>query len=137
MSRYRLLAVAALVLAVLVAVSARPRSRAEQPTSPATASRPEQLLSVIIEGGSVRPARATAPKGSRVTVTVENRDRVARRVALLGYEGAVAPTSVAPGGAVTLRFAADRPGDDFAWLVDGHPAGTFAVSGSHLVEGHR
>ena len=32
---------------------------------------------------------------------------------------------------------ADRPGDDFAWEVNGQVAGKLTVSGSHLVEGHR
>ena len=32
---------------------------------------------------------------------------------------------------------ADRPGDDFAWIVDGAAVGRLVVQGSHLVEGHR
>ena len=35
------------------------------------------------------------------------------------------------------EFTADRPGDDFAWIVNGIPAARLTVSGSHLIEGHR
>ena len=45
--------------------------------------------------------------------------------------------SVAPGEIAHATFRADRPGGDFAWLVDGAPSGRFAVSGSHLEEGRR
>lgn len=138
MSRYRLLVLGALALATLVAVSARHRSRAAAPAVAETSeTRPERAVAITIEGASIRPARTIAPKGSLVTVTVENRDRTPRRLALLGYERQVAPVVVAPGGSASLRFTADRPGEDFAWLVDGRPAGVFAVTGSHLVEGHR
>ena len=32
---------------------------------------------------------------------------------------------------------AERDWRNFAWTIDGRPAGRFAVQGSHLVEGHR
>jgi hypothetical protein len=71
-----------------------------------------------------------------VTVTVENRGPGTRTIALAGYEEQV-HLAVPPGGTARVTFRADRPGDDFAWLVDGEPAGTLAVSGSHLIEGHQ
>lgn len=137
MSRYRLLGLGVLALALIVAMVARPQRRPAAPPVAEAVVRPDRHVSVVIQGASLEPARTTVPKGARVTVTVGNRDRVPRTVGLLGYEDRVAPASVAPGSSATLRFSADRPGSDFAWLVDGHPAGVFAVSGSHLVEGHR
>jgi len=35
------------------------------------------------------------------------------------------------------EFIADRPGDGFAWMLEGEPVGKLAVAGSHLVDGHR
>lgn len=137
---YRLLSLAVLVVAVLVVAAGRSRSRnatlASGPTA-VPAARLERAVALAIEGAAVVPAHVAVPKGAAVTVTVTNRDAAPRRFALLGYEGVVAPAVIAPGAAETLRFAADRPGSDFAWLVDARPAGVFAVEGSHLVEGHR
>ena len=141
MSRsYRLLTLAVLALAVSVVVAGRSRSRDASPAARPTAAaapRAERVVALDIRGAVVLPQRVAVPKGADVTLAVTNRDAEPRRFALLGYEGSVAPAVIAPGAAETLRFTADRPGSDFAWLVDGRPAGVFAVEGSHLVEGHR
>jgi hypothetical protein len=97
----------------------------------------EAVISLAIEAGRAAPPATFAPKGALVHLTVENRDAVPRRLTLLGYEGRFAPVTVEPGRTAVARFPADRPGSDFAWMVDGRPAGRFAVTGSHLVEGHR
>jgi hypothetical protein len=141
MSRsYRLLTLAVLAVAVLVVVAGRSRSHGAAPST-GTPAAPVALLQravpLDIRGAAVLPQRVAVPKGAVVTLRVTNHDAASRRFAVLGYEGAVAPAVIAPGAAETLRFAADRPGSDFAWLVDGRPAGVFAVEGSHLVEGHR
>jgi hypothetical protein len=58
-------------------------------------------------------------------------------LALAGYEDRLAIPALSPGATWSGEFIADRPGEDFAWLLDGVPAGRLAVTGSHLVEGHR
>jgi len=56
---------------------------------------------------------------------------------LAGYEDRFAPGTIAPGATWSGTFVSDRPGEAFAWLIDGEPCGRLSVSGSHLVEGHR
>lgn len=139
MSRsYRILALAVLAGAALVAVTARPRHAAlTRPEAALSNAGVERAVSLAIAGGAVLPARVLVPKGSRVSVTVANRDPSPRRFALLGYEPELAAADLLPGQSRTLHFTAARPGSDFAWLVDGKPAGILVVQGSHLVEGHR
>jgi hypothetical protein len=134
---YVLLGIAVLAGALIVAATARPRRAAVTPAAATAGARVERTLSITIVHGAVDPARIALPKGARVTIRVSNRDAIGRRLSLLGYEGAFAPVTIPPGGDVAVRFAADHPGSDFAWLVDGNPAGLFVVQGSHLVEGHR
>lgn len=133
---YRLLGVGVLAAAAFLAISSRPPERASTPV-PVAPPRLERAAAIVIAASGVSPARTVVPKGALVTLTAENRDARPRRLALLGYEGRFTPATIAPGRSVVVRFVADRPGSDFAWLVDGHPAGGFAVTGSHLVEGHR
>lgn len=135
---YRLLALVVAVGSVLVALTARPRSAATvHPGAPAAADVAPQQVAIAIAEGRILPPRVAVAKGSRVTVTAENRDAAIRELTLLGYEREVVPIRILPGHTETLRFTAERPGSDFAWLVDGRPAGRFDVAGSHLVEGHR
>jgi hypothetical protein len=70
-------------------------------------------------------------------VRVVHRGTGPARLALMGYEDRLGVAEVAPGATWRASFVADRPGDDFAWMLDGAPAGRLRVSGSHLVEGHR
>ncbi|HEU4765423.1 MAG TPA: cupredoxin domain-containing protein [Candidatus Eisenbacteria bacterium] len=137
MKRYGLLALVVLAGAALILAAARPRSASVAPRAVRAEERVEHALSLVIADGAVVPARIEVPKGAAVLVRVENRDPSAHRFSLLGYESAVSPAALSPGGAATVRFNADRPGSDFAWLLDGKPAGVFVVQGSHLVEGHR
>lgn len=134
---YALLAVAVLAGAALVLATARPRRAPVAPAGTLVSAPAEREVSLTIAGGAVAPARIHVPKGAAIILNVSNRDGVPRRLALLGYEDAVAPVTIRRGGAATIRFAADRPGSDFAWLVDDKPSGLFVVQGSHLVEGHR
>jgi hypothetical protein len=55
----------------------------------------------------------------------------------MGYEDRLGAVRVAPDSLWRGEFVADRPGQDFAWVLDGAPAGRLEVAGSHLVEGHR
>jgi hypothetical protein len=135
---YRILALAVLAGAALVVVTARPRHAAvTRPEAALSSARVERTVSLAIAGGTVVPERVLVPKGAVVAVTVANRDAAAHRIALLGYEREVAGADLLPGQTRSIHFVADRPGSDFAWLVDGNPAGILVVEGSHLVEGHR
>jgi len=98
---------------------------------------PEAAVTLTIDGGHVSPARTTVPAGTVVSLRIENRDARTVTVALAGYDDRLGIGALAPRGRWSGRFVADRPGDDFTWSVDGAPAGRFAVTGSHLVEGHR
>lgn len=130
---YLRLAIGLAVVGIGLGVLARlPRG----PEAPPPAPPPErvQLVLAIRADGTVTPDRMSAPKGSEVTLVAANEGAVDRTLGLSGYEDRVRAT-VAPGGTKRVVFLADRPGGDFAWLVDGSPSGRFAVTGSHLEEG--
>ena len=133
---YRWLALAVAIGAVALALFAS----APKPTprlTPVTAAAPAESLGIEIVSGAVRPERTAVAKGSAITLAVRNRDDVPRRLSLAGYEDRL-PSDAIPARETRIRqFTADRPGEDFVWLVDGAPAGIFAVAGSHLEEGHR
>jgi len=136
MKRYLVLLAVTLVAAgALSAVARRPRR--PTPDAPEAAPVPVVALAVAIEDGRLVPEITSAPKGHEVRLTVENREGRSVTLALAGYEDRLAIPPLAPGARWSGAFAADRPGEDFAWLLDGRPAGRFAVQGSHLIEGHR
>jgi hypothetical protein len=85
----------------------------------------------------VAPDVVSVPKDTRVRLSVCNRGTTPVRFAVAGYESRVRLDAIAPGATAHAGFTADLPGGDFALLVDARPAGRFAVTGSHLVEGHR
>jgi hypothetical protein len=135
MRRYLVLLAVALVAAMGLSLVAR-RPRRDEPPAPAA---PVQVvtLAVAIEDGALVPAVTSVPKGHEVRLAVENRGRARATLELAGYEDRLAIPALEPGARWSGAFTADRPGDDFAWTIDGRPAGRFAVQGSHLVEGHR
>jgi hypothetical protein len=102
-------------------------------------SAPVETLRVALD------VRADAVFASRVAVDVNRAVRLEAtnhalapvRLQLSGYEDRVDSGPLAPGDTWKGAFLADRPGEDFAWLVDGRPAGRFVIAGSHLEEGHR
>jgi hypothetical protein len=126
-----LLLVAAVALGIL---SRRPRREA----APAPAPAPDRVNVVLAlrPDGGVEPETSAVPKNAEVTLVAANEGTVRRVVALAGYEDRVR-LEIDPGASRRVVFLADRPGDDLAWLIDGSPRGRFAVTGSHLVEGHR
>lgn len=135
---YLILAGVVTALAVALTVMGRlPRSDRAGRVEDAAESVPALALALEIRGGGIAPSLAQAPKDHRVRLSVTNRDAVPARLALAGYEDRITIPVIAPGATWTGEFLADRPGDDFAWLLDGVPAGRLAVTGSHLVEGHR
>ena len=136
MKRYVLVLLAALFAAlVLGAVARAPHGRATRIASAPVA--PSETLRVAFAGGVARPEVTSVPAGHRVTVTLVNEGDRPIAAALAGYEDRFALAPIAPGASCTVTFLADRPGEAFAWLVDGEPCGRLAVTGSHLEEGHR
>jgi hypothetical protein len=122
--------------ALALALAARlPRPAA----APATASAPPPLdvTTLEVSGGQVTPSRTAGVLGHRLAITVRNRGGAPARLALSGYEHAFAPRVLAPGESRTDTLLLDLPGEDFAWMLDGLPAGQLLVAGSHLAEGHR
>ncbi len=133
--QYLLLGATVVVLAMALTVLGRPRP-AEAPR-PVAIEAPAVELMIAIKGGKVSPATASVPKGTRVRLRVEHLGIATARLSLAGYEDRLDIPPLTPGTIWTAEFLADRPGEDFAWLLDGQPAGRLTVTGSHLVEGHR
>jgi len=132
------LALALVVVAVGLALgilSRLPRREAVRPAAAPAAERVEIALEIAPDG-AVGSEHGGAPKGATLALHVVNRGSVARTLSLSGYEDRL-QLQVNPGEISHATFRADRPGGDFAWLVDGVPTGRFAVSGSHLEEGRQ
>jgi hypothetical protein len=135
MKRYFTLLVVSVVIAIALAVvMKRPRSLAPRPLAVAI---PEVTLRLTIQPGAVMPPRSAVPKNHRVRLQVLNRGGQSLTLALAGYEDRLGTRAIAAGALWDTSFVADRPGEDFAWLLNGEPAGQLTVTGSHLVEGHR
>lgn len=133
---YATLIAVTVVAALAITLIARlPRRAAVRET--AAASVPVAALALDLVGGAVSPAVSAVPKDHLVRLEVRNRGARAVRLTLAGYEDRVSAAAIAPGETLRVEFLADRPGEDFAWLVDGQPAGRLGVTGSHLIEGHR
>jgi hypothetical protein len=138
MSR-RLVALAFAVLAVAIVLSLLPRQpRLPAPALPPVAPQaPVTVLELDIRDGALAPAVASVPLGHRVALTIVNWEPRVVAIELSGYGDRVHVTGLAPGAMWEGEFLADRPGDDFAWMLDGRPSGRLEIRGSHLVEGHR
>ena len=133
-----LLAASAAVALLLTMWGGMRTRRSVAPGAPDAAwTRPVELEVVIGPDGGMTPPSMTVEKGARVLARLSNAGHRAVRVELPGYEDRLAAVTIDPGATWTGEFLADRPGEDFAWLVDGTPAGRLLVSGSHLIEGHR
>jgi hypothetical protein len=129
---------ALLVLAGVLALTVLSHSprRAEAP-APAPPPAPIDFASLEVAGDTLSSPRVDGVLGHRLAVTITNRGSRPATVALSGYEHAFAPRTLAPGGSRTDTLLLDLPGEDFAWMLDGRPAGQLRVAGSHLAEGHR
>ncbi len=133
--RYLALAAGVAVIALALAFVGRPRPASAPPhaaPAPVVAE-----VTVTIADGLVTTRPAAVPVGRLVRLRVEHRGGDGTRLALAGYQDRLAIPPLSPGGDWSGEFLADRPGDDLPWLLDDRPAGRFAVTGSHLVEGHR
>ena len=136
MKRYVAVLLVTLALAlVLGAIARAPRGHETRTASVAAA--PAETLRIAFSGGVAHPEVASVPAGHVVTATIVNEGPRAIEAALAGYEDRFALAPIAPGESRTVTFLADRPGEAFAWLVDGEPCGRLAVTGSHLEQGHR
>ena len=122
--------------AVMTALGRAPADRKPMDESPAPAERSVEVA-LQIRDEAVSPGLVRVEVGTRVRLTVSNTGDRATALTLPGYEDRVLVPELEPGKAWTGEFLADRPGEDFAWAVNGKPAGRLVVSGSHLVEGHR
>lgn len=122
--------------ALALAVAARLPQPAADPVA-AKPVPPLDLATLELSGGQVIPARTAGVLGHRLAITVRNGGHSPARLALSGYEHAFAPRVLAPGESRTDTLLLDLPGEDFAWMIDGLPAGQLLVAGSHLAEGHR
>jgi hypothetical protein len=135
MKRYVLLLAAAMAAAALLAAVAR-RPAPREVAVPA-APLPVATLRFSVVDGALAPGTGAVPKDHLVRLEVRCRGGRAATLALAGYEDRLPPHRLTPGETWRAEFTADRPGDDFAWLLDGRPAGRLRVTGSHLVDGHR
>lgn len=135
MKRLIALAVTAVLLASGVTLVAR-RPHAAAP-EPAPAPLPDTSLTIVVGHDGLQPPRTSVPKDHRVSLTFVNHSGRAIVVSLAGYDPEPGIGRLEDGDTWCGAFTSDRPGDDFAWIVDGKPAGRLAVSGPHLTEGHR
>ena len=135
MRKYAVLMLMTLVVGFLLARSGGSTRHSTQPLSRAI-SEPETTLTLAIDETGLTPAASVVSNGTRVHLEIIGRGRRAVRMSLSGYQDRVA-LAIAPGETARVVFTTDRPGQDFAWLMDSVPVGRVEVTGSHLVEGHR
>ena len=131
--RWLTITIVAAALALAFFVRAPKTTPRPAPSIPAAA----ESLALEIARGAIRPDRTVVPKGTALTLSVRNRDDVPRQFSLAGYEDRPISKRIGARETAVILFRADRPGEDFAWLVDGRPAGRLVVAGSHLEEGHQ
>jgi hypothetical protein len=136
MGRYRVLAAVVLAAALAVAAVARLPKRAPEAAA-APAPLPAAALALAVGDAGLVPRSSAVPKGHRVALEIANRTGRPVELRLAGYEDRLAVGTIAAGTTWRGAFVSDLPGDDFAWIVNGEPAGRLAVTGSHLVDGHR
>lgn len=134
---YLLLFAGTIAAGLLLVAMGRFAPRRESATGAAAPALPAVSLSIRIQDGTVTPETHSVPKGRRVILQVANRGSKSVTLTLAGYEDRLDLGAIEPGGERSGEFFADRPGEDFTWLLDGEPAGRLAVTGSHLVDGHR
>lgn len=117
-------------------VGRAPHRRRELEEAPPVQA-PVVEITLEIRSGTISPSALTVHKGDRIALVVTNSDQSRAEFALLGYEDRLSGIAIEPGCSWNGELIADRPGDDFAWVVNREVAGRLTVSGSHLVEGHR
>ena len=137
MKRYLVL-LAVVVAAGALALALGRNLRRSSVSAPAEAPPPEATLVIMITPEHhILPATASVPKDHLVRLSVTNHGVRRASLTLMGYQDRFGVANLAPDSTWRGEFIADRPGDDFAWMLDGAPVGRLAVTGSHLVDGHR
>ncbi len=134
--RYGWVLIAALAGAVLVSVLLR-MPRPVTATAPAPAAAQSVEFGLTVFDGRIEATADSIEAGSAVTLSITNHANTSQHVRLTGYEDRVDTGEIAPGATWRGNFIADRPGEQFAWLVNDQPMGRLDIKGSHLVEGHR
>lgn len=115
-------------------------SRVWRPAGPAPAPEvapPGYDLALTVTGRRVMPDAVTIPKHRLVHLSVTNRDTRPVTLSLAGYEDRLHTAPIPPDSTWRGTFLADRPGEGFAWQVNGTALGRLDITGSHLEEGHR
>jgi hypothetical protein len=136
MRRYFLLLGSAFVIGLVLIPVAR-TVHVAPPAAPKVAGIPSVDLALTLTKAGITPENSSVPKDHRVRLTIVNhrRDRVG--LALHGYQDKLMIGWIDPDSTWRGEFLADRPGEGFAWEMEGDPVGKLAVLGSHLVDGHR
>jgi hypothetical protein len=94
-------------------------------------------LTLTLTKQGITPENSSVPKDHRVRLTIVNRRRDRVGLALHGYQDKLMIGWIDPDSTWRGEFLADRPGEGFAWMLEGEPVGKLTVLGSHLVDGHR
>ena len=136
MKRYLLLLGSAFALGLVLMLAAR-TIHAPAPVVTRAPEIPSVDLELVLTKGGLSPANSSVPKDHRVRLTVVNRRRDRVGLSLHGYQDRLMIGWIDPDSTWRGEFLADRPGEDFAWMLEGEPAGKLSVLGSHLVDGHR
>lgn len=133
----RLIWVASLTGATALILSILPGGDSESESTGAT---PHPVFKTEIELGSegILPYRVQVPKDHEIHLLVRGAsDAVEGVFSITGYEDQVSPVLVGPGLSREIVFTSRRPGDDFAFMLNGEMLGRLEVTGSHLEEGHQ
>ena len=135
--RYAVLLALAVVLAAFGLLLGR-TIRLPLPSGDESEPRREVPLDLTVTSDDhITPAFASVPKDHRIKLSVTNRHRRQVTLTLMGYQDRFEVANVMPDSVWHGEFVADRPGESFAWILEGAPVGRLEVTGSHLVEGHR
>jgi len=135
----RYLVLLAIVIAVgVVATVASRAKRDDAGTVTSGAERPVVTLALTITPeGDIDPATTSVPKDHLVRLTVTNHYRRQVTLTLMGYQDRFGVAYVGPDSVWSGEFVSDRPGDGFAWILEGAPVGRLDVTGVHMIEGHQ
>ena len=111
-----------------------------EPETESTGATPQPVFQAEIELGSagVVPYRVQVPKDHEVHLIVRGAPDANDGVfSITGYQDQVSPVLMGPGLSREIVFTSRRPGDDFAFMLNGEMQGRLEVTGSHLEEGHQ
>jgi hypothetical protein len=136
MKRYFLLLGSALAVGLVLMLIAR-TVHMPAPAVPRVVDIPSVDLALTLTRQGITPENSSVPKDHRVRLTIVNRRRDRVGLALHGYQDKLMIGWIDPDSTWRGEFLADRPGEGFAWMLEGEPVGKLTVLGSHLVDGHR